>query len=91
MCSQKWGRFFRLLYQGLEKLPQKIVKAARGVLVDDIPVLQNCFNSPPLVGSKISFWGGFSFFVEDSGQGNLVEQQGRKQLCEVIPHNIFEQ
>ena len=66
LVKSKVGPFFRLLYQGLEKLPQKVVKAGRGVLVYDIPVLRNCFNSPPLVGSEISFWGVSSFSVEDS-------------------------
>ena len=66
LVQSKVGPFFRLLYQGLEKLPQKVVKAGRGVLVYDIPVLRNCFNSPPLVGSEISFWGVSSFSVEDS-------------------------
>ena len=64
--KSKVGPFFRLLYQGLEKLPLKVVKAGRGVLVRNIPVLRNCFNSPPLVGSEISFWGVSSFSVEDS-------------------------
>ena len=66
LVQSKVGPFFRLLYQGLEKLPQKVVQAGRGVLVYDIPVLRNCFNSPPLVGSEISFWGVSSFSVEDS-------------------------
>ena len=59
------GPYFRLLYQGLEKLPQKSLKAGRGVLVRNIPVLQNCFNSPPPTGATISFWGISSFSLED--------------------------
>ena len=59
------GPYFRLLYQGLEKLPQKSLKAGRGVLVRNIPVLQNCFNSPPSPGAVISFWGISSFSLED--------------------------
>ena len=66
LVQSKVGPFFRLLYQGLEKLPQKVVQAGRGVLVYDIPVLRKCFNSPPLVGSEISFWGVSSFSAEDS-------------------------
>ena len=65
LMKSKVGPFFRLLYQGLKKLPKKVVKAGRGVLVAH-PVLRNCFNSPPLVGAEISFWGVSSFSVEDS-------------------------
>ena len=66
------GPFFRLLYQGLEKLPQKTVEAGRGVLVRSFPVLQKCFNSPPSVGASISFWGVSSFSMED----NVASQFG---------------
>ena len=59
------GPYFRLLYQGLEKLPQKSLKAGRGVLVRNIPILRNCFNSPPAPGAVISFWGISSFSLED--------------------------
>ena len=37
------GPFFRLLYQGLKKLPQKTLEAGRGVLVSGIPVLGKLF------------------------------------------------
>ena len=60
------GPFFRLLYQGLEKLPPKTVEAGRGVLVRDIAVLRNCFDSPPSAGASISFWGVSSFSLEDN-------------------------
>ena len=60
------GPFFRLLYQGLEKLPQKTVEAGRGVLVREIEVLKNCFNSPPSAGDILSFWGVSSFSIQDS-------------------------
>ena len=74
------GPFFRLLYQGLEKLPKKTVEAGRGVLVHDIEVLQNCFNSPPSVGATISFWGVSSFSLEDNVASGFGGGAGEKAI-----------
>ena len=57
------GPYFRLLYQGLEKLPQKTFKAMKEVLVRD-SILQDRFNSPPDPGAVISFSGISSFFLD---------------------------
>ena len=57
------GPYFRLLYQGLEKLPQKTFKAMKGVFVRD-SILRDRFSSPPDPGAVISFSGISSFFLD---------------------------
>ena len=78
------GPFFRLFYQGLKKLPQKTLEAGRGVLVSGIPVLENCFNSPPSVGGTLSFWGVSSFSVEDCVANQYAEEDAILYLCESL-------
>ena len=70
------GPFFQLVYRGLEKLPRRTIQAGRGVKVGDIPVLRSCFDSPPLPGETLSFWGVSSFSKEDSVMVTFAEGAG---------------
>ena len=42
----------------------------------DIPVLRSCFDSPPLPGETLSFWGVSSFSKEDSVMVTFSEGVG---------------
>lgn len=70
------GPFFRLVYVGLEKLPQIPQQAARGVLVGEISCLRNCFDNPPRAGDTLSFWGISSFSVDDTIAGRFAGRDG---------------
>ena len=52
------GPFFRLFYQGLEKLPRTKVKAGRAVKVKNIPRFRKLFEKPPENGEFLLFCGG---------------------------------
>ena len=47
------GPFFRLFYQGLEKLPRTTLKAGRAVKVKNIPKFRKLFENPPNKGKFI--------------------------------------
>ena len=50
------GPFFRLFYQGLEKLPRTTLKASRAVKVKNIPRFRKLFQNPPNKGKYIFLW-----------------------------------
>ena len=50
------GPFFRLFYQGLEKLPRTTLKAGRAVTVENIPQFRKLFQNPPNKGKFLIFF-----------------------------------
>ena len=51
------GPFFKLFYQGLEKLPRTTLKAGRAVKVKNIPRFRKLFQNHPNKGKYIFFVG----------------------------------